>query len=120
MAVTAETVTAAKVAGNHMMYGFWTTDSTKGDHTITCPKNVAFFFACLDATATNPLLVFKHIDDDSDTQLTTGSTGVITSPTDATGVTITNATGGSGTTILVDSNSQTNSGENYWFAICKP
>lgn len=118
MAVTTETVSSVKVC-ERMVYGSWTTDGTKGDHTITLPVNVAFFFCCLDAAATNPLLLFKHVDDDSDSQLTTGSTGVITSPTDATGVTITNATGGSGTTILVDSNSQTNSGENYWWAIVK-
>ena len=119
MAVTTESVTSASVS-DRMIYGSWTTDGTKGDHTITAPVNVAFVFVCLDAAATNPLLLFKHVGDDSDSQLTTGSTGVITSPTDATGVTITNATGGTGTTILVDSDSQVNSGENYWWAIVKP
>jgi len=103
-----------------MIYGSWTSDSTAGDHTITAPVNVSFVFVCLDSKATNPLLLFKHVGDTTDSQLTTGSTGVITSPTDATGVTITNATGGTGTTILVDSNSQTNSGVNYWWAIVKP
>lgn len=121
MAATTETVTSASVGMAHQaVYGSWTSDSTKGDHTITLPMNVAYFQCVLDATGTNPNVLIKHVGDTTDTQLITGSTGVITSPTDATGVTITNATGGSGTTILVDANSQVNSGVNHWFAIVKP
>ncbi len=120
MAATTETVTSAKVC-NRMVYGSWTSDATKGDHTITCPVNIAYFFAVLDATGTNPNILSKHIDEDADTLLIDGgpTQALATSPTDATGVTITNATGGSGTTILVDSNSMVNSGENHWWAIVK-
>lgn len=119
MAATTETVTSAGVhTSSVVLTGGWTCDSSKGDHTITLPRNVRFICCVLDATATNPLMLMKHTYDTTDTQLTTGSSGIITSPTDATGITITNATGGSGTTVLVDSNSQVNSGVNYWFAFC--
>ncbi len=104
--------------GLALMYGSWTAESSKADHTITLPHHVAFILVIADSGGTNPNILIKHVSETDETMLITGSTGVITSPTDATGITITNnATGTS--TVLVDSNSLVNSGTNQWFAIAK-
>lgn len=120
MAATTETVTSAGIpTHSSIAYGSWTSDSTKGDHVITIPKQVAVFFAVLDSGGTNPNILIKFNDESNESLLVTGSTGVCTSPADSAGVTITNATGGSGTTVDVDATSQVNSGTNQWFAICE-
>ena len=116
MAVTIQTVNHVNDVGK-MYQGSWTTDSSKGDHTITFDRRVKYIQCVLDSQGTNPNVLIKHVGDTTDTQLITGSTGVITSPTDATGITVTNT--GYSSSVLVDSNSQTNSGVNFWFALCE-
>lgn len=119
MGATTETVTSTGVVqGLSLLYGSWTAESSKGDHTITCPRHVAFVLVIADSGGTNPNILIKHVSESDETMLITGSTGVITSPTDATGITITNNAVGT-STILVDSNSLVNSGTNQWFAIAK-
>lgn len=119
MGATTETVTSTGVVqGLSLLYGSWTAESSKGDHTITCPRHVAFVMCIADSGGTNPNILIKHVSESDETMLITGTTGVITSPTDATGITITNNATGTAT-ILVDSNSLVNSGTNQWFAIAK-
>lgn len=119
MAATTETVTSSSVVqGLSILYGKWTADSTKGDHVITAPRHVAVVFVIADSGGTNPNILIKHVSETDESILITGSTGVITSPADSAGISITNnATGTS--TIDVDSTSLVNSGTNQWFAIAK-
>lgn len=125
MGATTETVTSAGVAGKWFT-GTWTTESSKGDHTITFPNHLAYFQVVLNSSGTNPYIATKHISETDETILQlgtdTGTTAhvvsVIETPTDATGVTITNNATGT-CTVLVDSNYQTNSGVNVYVAMAK-
>ena len=121
MAATTGTTTSAGVGtSSSIMKGSWTTDSTKGDHVETVPRDIAFLIAVLDSGGTNPNILIKFADETDETILITGSTGAVTSPADSAGVTITDATGTAAATFDVDSTSQVNSGTNQWLAICKP
>ena len=117
---TTETVTSAGVSHAPLMYGSWTSESTAGDHTITLPRHVAFFFAVIDSSGTNPNLLIKHISETDETYLLDGggTQALATSPADASGITITNNADGT-CTLVVDSVGQVNSGTNQWFAIAK-
>ena len=117
MAVTAQQVTKDNEAGR-WLYGSWTADATKGDHTITFPEHIAYIRVYADTSATNPFIMIKHVGEADETILDTGSTGVLTTPTDATGITLTNYSNGT-CSVLVDSNSLTNSGVNCWVALTK-
>lgn len=120
MGATAETVVASQSGSktHPMFYGSWTTDSTKGDHVITCPYHVACVMAFLNTGGTNVEILIKHIGETDESILLTGSTGVTTSPADSAGITITNNADGT-STIDIDSTSQTNSGTNQWLAWTK-
>ena len=119
MAATTETVTSTGVLqGLSLMYGSWTADSTKGDHVITAPRHAAVVVVIADSGGTNPNILIKHISETDESILITGSTGVITSPADSAGITVTNNATGT-CTIDVDSTSLVNSGTNQWFAIAK-
>lgn len=100
-------------------WGSWTSESSAADHTIYFPHPVMYFQVLLDSSGTNPNLLIKHTGNSADTYVLDGgpTQALATSPTDATGVTITN--NGNKCTALVDSNSQANSGVNVWIAACK-
>ena len=115
---TAQQVTKDNEAGQ-WYYGSWTSETAAADHTMTFPCHLAYIVVYLDTGATNPLMLVKHVGQSADTMLTTGSSGIITSPSDATGITLTNYSNGT-CKVLVDSNSQAASGVNCWAALCKP
>jgi len=97
--------------------GSWTTESSKADHTIYFPMHVQFIIVQLDSGGTSPNWLIKFDDETNETTLITGTTGVFTSPTDATGITITDRSGGH-CSVLISSNSMENSGTNQWIAFC--
>ena len=114
---TAQQVTSDNEAGR-WLYGSWTSETAAADHTITFPEHVAYITVYLDTSGTNPIMLVKHVGQSADTMVTTGSSGIITSPTDATGITVTNYSNGT-CSVLVDSNSQVASGVNCWVALTK-
>lgn len=108
-------------------WGSWTTETSAADHTIHFPYNVAWIQVTVNSSGTNPNILTKHVGETNETTLQlgtdTGTTAhvvsVIESPTDATGITLTNRSNGT-CDVLIDSNYQTASGVNYWIAACKP
>lgn len=116
---TTETVTSANVVqGLSLINGSWTSETSTGIHTITCPRHVSFVWATLASGATSPNILWKHQGESDETMLITGTTGVITSPADSAGITITNNADGT-STIAIAATSQTASGTNHWFALAK-
>lgn len=119
MAVTAQHVTHENEAGR-WLYGSWTADATVGDHTITFPEHIAYIRVYSDTSGANPNILIKHVGESDETILIDGgpTQALATTPTDATGITITNYSNGT-CSVLVDSDSLVNSGVNCWIALTK-
>jgi len=119
MTATAQTVTSAGVGPPQaVMYGTWTTAASEGIHTITLPRHVAFVCVHGDTGGTNPFLVEKFLSETDETLMMNGADGVISSPADAAGITITNNSDGT-STVAVAVEVQVNDGTNHWYAFVK-
>lgn len=122
---TAQHVTSENEAGR-WLYGSWVSETSAGDHTITFPEHLAYMRVYLNTSGTNPNILTKHVGEADETILQlgtdTGSTAHVVSvtetPTDATGIVITNASNGT-CSVKVDANYQTASGVNCWVALTK-
>lgn len=92
--------------------GYFTTAASAADVTETLGFKASLVIVFIDVNGTNPNILIGG-DNNSDqvmALLITGSSGVITSPTEATSLTI------GANSFTVDSTQQTNDGENYWIA----
>jgi len=119
MTATAQTITSTGVVNyGAIMYGTWTTAATEGIHTITFPRHVAFVSLHGDSGGTAPFKQEKFLSETDETLHIAGATGVITSPADSAGITITNNSDGT-STVAVAVDAQVNSGTNHWWAISK-
>lgn len=123
---TAQQVTESNEAGK-WYYGSWTSETSAADHTMWFPCHLAYIQVLVNTSGTNPNILTKHVGEADETILQlgtdTGTTAHVVSvtetPTDATGITLTNYSNGT-CKVLVDSNYQTASGVNCWMALCKP
>jgi len=102
-------ITSRNDAAPGYVLGGWTsTACCATDQTEDVGFPPRLVIAQLDSGGTSPNILIKFADDTDETSLITGTTGVITSPTDATGITI------SGNTFVVDETSQVPSGTNQY------
>ena len=92
--------------------GAFTSAGTAADVTETLPWAPSLFILLVDIQGTNPNMVIQSSASTTDTMLLTGSTGVITTPAVASGITINT----SAHTVLVAAAAQVNSGVNFWVA----
>ena len=119
MAASSETITSTAHPGYAPVWsGTFTSDATVGAHTMTFPVHLSYIHILLDVEGVNVDELEKTIHQTTQTNLITGSSGISTTPTDATGITITNNAAGS-CTVLVAADSQTDSAVNYWYAFTK-
>ena len=99
-------------AQNVLLTGRFTSAATAADVTETLPWAPTLFILFVDIEGTNPNMVVQSAASTTDSVLTTGSTGVITTPAVASGITISTTA----KTVLIDSAAQVNSGVNAWIA----
>lgn len=105
-------ITSKDYAQPQMLTGTFTSAGTAVDVTETLPWAPALFILFVDIEGTNPNMVVQSAYSTTDSMLTTGSTGVITTPAVASGITIDTTL----RTVLIDSAAQVNSGKNAWVA----
>lgn len=105
-------ITSKDSASPQFLTGSFTSASTAADVTETLPWAPSLFILFVDTAGTNPNMVVQTSATTTDSMLTTGSTGVITSPAVASGITISTTA----YTVLIDSAAQVNSGVNFWIA----
>ena len=99
------------VASQAILTGRFTSAGTAADVTETLPWTPSVFIIWLALGATSPnMLVYTNAFPD-ETMLTTGTTGVVTTPAAASGIVV------SGTSVTIPAGVQTNSGVNAWIAI---
>ncbi len=92
--------------------GTFTSAGSAADVTETLPWAPSLFILFVDIEGTNPNMLVQSAYSTTDTMLTTGSSGVITTPAVASGITIDTTL----KTVLIDSAAQVNSGKNAWIA----
>lgn len=90
--------------------GSFTSAGTAADVTETVGFSPTLVIAFIDIGGTNPNMLVKSSAEADESMLTTGSTGVITSPADTSAITLTS----SGFTVVAAG--QVNSGVNAWIA----
>jgi len=95
-----------------ILTGTFTSAGSAADVTETLPWAPSLFILFVDIEGTNPNMLVQSAYSTTDTMLTTGSTGVITTPAVASGITISTTLN----TVLIDSVAQVNSGKNAWIA----
>ena len=103
-------VTSKDYASPQFLTGTFTSAGSAADVTETLPWSPSFFICFVDIEGTNPNMLIQSAYSTTDTMLTTGSTGVITTPATTSGITI------SGTSVTIESGGQVNSGKNAWIA----
>lgn len=92
--------------------GTFTSAGTAAAVTETLPWAPSLFILFVDIEGTNPNMVVQSSYSTTDTMLTTGTSGIITTPAVASGITI-NTTD---KTVLIAAAAQVNSGKNTWIA----
>lgn len=97
-------------ANPQYLTGRFTSAGSAADVTETLPFSPTLFVLFVDIEGTNPNMVVQSSYSTTDTMLTTGSTGVITTPAVSSGITV------SGTSVLIKAAAQVNSGKNAWIA----
>jgi len=105
-------VTSKDSANPQFLTGTFTSAGSAADVTETLPWAPSLFILFVDIEGTNPNMVVQSAYSTTDSMLTTGSTGVITTPAVASGITISTTLN----TVLIDSAAQVNSGKNAWIA----
>lgn len=94
------------------LIGTFTSAGSAADVTETLPWAPSLFILFVDIEGTNPNMLVQSSYSTTDTMLTTGSTGIITTPAVASGITISTTAN----TVLIDSAAQVNNGKNAWIA----
>lgn len=105
-------VTSRDLAQPSFLTGTFTSAGTAAAVTETLPWAPSLFILFVDIEGTSPNMVVQSAYSTTDTMLTTGTTGVITTPAVASGITI-NTTD---RTVLIAAAAQVNSGKNAWIA----
>lgn len=103
-------VTSKDYAQPQFLTGTFTSAGSAADVTETLPFSPSLFICFVDIEGTNPNMLVQSAYSTTDTMLTTGSSGIITTPAVASGITI------SGTSVTIESGAQVNSGKNAWIA----
>lgn len=103
-------VDANSFAQPRFLTGRFTSAATAADVTETLGFQPTFVILFLALGATSPDMIIKSAAEADESMLTTGSTGVITTPADTSGITLTS------TGFTVAAGVQTNSGVNSWIA----
>ena len=99
-------------AGSQFLTGTFTSAGSAAAVTETLPWAPSLFILWVDINGTSPNMLVQTRDSTTDTQLTTGTTGVITTPAVASGITISTTL----YTVLIAAAAQVNSGVNSWIA----
>ena len=99
------------IAQQSILTGRFTSAASAADVTETLPWTPSVFIIWLDLGATSPNMLVYTNAFPTETMLTTGSTGVITTPAAASGIVV------SGVSVTIPSGVQTNDGVNAWIAI---
>jgi len=92
--------------------GRFTSAGSKADVTETLPWTPSLFILYADIENTNPLMSVWSAASTTQSMLTTGSTGVITTPLYASGILVNDTL----KTVFIDTDLQVNSGVNAWIA----
>lgn len=92
--------------------GTFTSAGAAAAVTETLPWAPSLFILFVDIEGTSPNMVIQSSYSTTDTMLTTGTTGVITTPAVASGITIDTTL----KTVLIAAAAQVNSGKNAWIA----
>ena len=95
-----------------MLTGRFTSAGSAADVTETLPWAPTLFILFVDINGTSPNMLVQSAASTTDTMLTTGTTGVVTTPAVASGILIDTTLH----TVLIDSAAQVNSGVNAWIA----
>ena len=90
--------------------GRFTSASSAADVTETVGFPPTIIIAWIDTSGTSPNMLVKVASETDETMLTTGTTGVVTTPADSSGITV------SGNTFTIESGAQVNDGLNTWIA----
>lgn len=105
-------VTSRDLAQPSFLTGTFTSAGTAAAVTETLPWAPSLFILFVDIEGTSPNMVVQSAYSTTDTMLTTGTTGVITTPAVASGITISTTAN----TVLIAAAAQVNSGKNAWIA----
>lgn len=95
-----------------VLTGAFTSAGTAALVTETLPWAPTAFILFVDIEGTNPNMYVQCSSSTSKTMLTTGTTGVITTPAVASGLTISTTAN----TVAIPAAIQVNSGKNFWIA----
>jgi hypothetical protein len=98
-------------ASQQLLTGRFDSASSAADVTETLPWTPSCFICFVDVGGTNPNMLVYTTALATETMLTTGSTGVITTPANTSGIVV------SGTSVTIVAGAQVNSGKNFWIAI---
>lgn len=99
-------------ASPNYLTGTFTSASSAAAVTETLPWAPSLFILFVDIEGTNPNMLVQSSYSTTDSMLTTGSTGVITTPAVASGITISTTAN----TVLIAAAAQVNNGKNAWIA----
>lgn len=105
-------ITGKDFAGSQYLTGTFTSAGSAALVTETLPWAPSLFILFVDIEGTNPNMVVQSAYSTTDSMLTTGSTGVITTPAVASGITISTTLN----TVAIAAAAQVNSGKNAWIA----
>jgi len=92
--------------------GTFTSAASAADVVETLPWAPSLFICFVDIEGTNPNMLVQSAYSTTDTMLTTGSSGIITTPATTSGITIDT----SAYTVTIESGAQVNDGKNAWIA----
>lgn len=107
MAITSKDMSSAQ-----SLTGTFTSASSAALVTETLPWAPSLFILFVDIEGTNPNMLVQSAYSTTDSMLTTGSTGVITTPAVASGISINTTTN----VVSIAAAAQVNSGKNAWIA----
>lgn len=105
-------VTSKDFSNPQFLTGTFTSAGSAAAVTETLPWAPSLFILFVDIEGTNPNMLVQSAYSTTDSMLTTGSTGVITTPAVASGITISTTAN----TVLIAAAAQVNSGKNAWIA----
>ena len=105
-------ITSKDNASPQFLTGTFTSAGSAADVIETLPWAPSLVVAFIDIEGTNPNMLVQSAYSTTDTMLTTGSTGVITTPAVASGIAISTTA----YTVTFESGGQVNSGKNAWIA----
>ena len=105
-------INAKDNASSQFLTGTFTSAGTAADVTETLPWAPSCVIAFIDVGGTSPNMLVYTTALTTETMLTTGTTGVITTPASTSGITVSTTL----YTVLFTAAAQVNSGKNFWIA----